>query len=274
MAELTASAPSIAPRLEPGPAARAAVDPIDVLWQRYQVGKPVEIRNMLVTHYMPLAKYLAEKVKARLPVSVDVDDLISAGAQGLMSAVESFDPTFGVKFETYCSQRVKGAMLDELRHEDWATRQLRQRATMLQNTESALSRKFGRPPTEQEMADELELDVEEYRAMARTAAAASRTSLQGADSDGDEGGGGRGVLLEDRRVDEPWAGLTRQDVFEFVTRDLQPKERMIITLYYYEQLTMKEIGQIFGVTESRVCQIHKRILKQLRHKLAGKEDLL
>jgi len=273
MAELTTSAPSTDLRIEPGPVARAAVDPIDVLWQRYQIGKPVEIRNRLVEHYMPLAKYLAEKVKARLPVSVDVDDLISAGAQGLMSAVEAFDPTFGVKFETYCSQRVKGAMLDELRHEDWATRQLRQRATMLQKTESALSRTLGRPPTEQEMADELELDVEEYRAMARNAAAASRTSLQGADADADEGGG-RGVLLEDRRVDEPWAGLARKDVFDFVTRDLQPKERMIITLYYYEQLTMKEIGQIFGVTESRVCQIHKRILKHLRHKLAGKEDLL
>jgi RNA polymerase sigma factor FliA len=268
----TSTEPDAGDRCEPGPA-DDTVDPIAVLWERYRIDKPVEIRNLLVEHYMPLARFLADKVKARLPVSVDVDDLISAGAQGLMSAVEAFDPDYGVKFETYCSQRVKGAMLDELRHEDWATRQLRQRATKLQKTESALSRTYGRPPTEQEMADELELDVEEYRAMARSAAAASRLSLQGADADADESGA-RGIVLEDRRVEEPWAGLTRQDVFKFVTRDLQPKERMIITLYYYEQLTMKEIGGIFGVTESRVCQIHKRILKQLRTRLAGQEHIL
>ena len=256
----------------PGPA-RDDVDPIVVLWERYRIGKPVEIRNLLVEHYMPLAKYLADRVKSRLPVSVDVDDLISAGAQGLMSAVEAFDPERGVKFETYCSQRVKGAMLDELRHEDWATRQLRQTATKLKNTSFRLARSLGRPPTEGEMADALEISVVEYRTKARSAAAASRLSLQGADADADENGG-RGIVLEDRRAEEPWAGLSRQDVFEYVTKDLQPKERMIITLYYYEGLTMKDIGSIFGVTESRVCQIHKRILKQLRTKLADKRDIL
>lgn len=254
-------------------AAAASVDPIDVLWERYQVDKSVEIRNRLVEHYLPLAKYLADRMKARLPVSVDIDDLISAGAQGLMSAVQSFDPERGVKFETYCSARVKGSMLDELRHEDWATRQLRQRATKLTNVRSALSRKHGRPPTEEEMAAAMELSVEDYRQMTRAAAAASRLSLQGADADADENGG-RGIVLEDRRVEEPWAGLKREDVFEYVTKDLQPKERMIITLYYYEGLTMREIGSIFGVTESRVCQIHKRILKQLRARLADKADIL
>jgi len=254
-------------------ASRQDVDPVAVLWERYRVDKPVAIRNLLVEHYMPLAKYLADKMKARLPVSVDVDDLVSAGAQGLMSAVQAFDPERGVKFETYCSPRVKGAMLDELRHEDWATRQLRQRATKLSRVQSELSRRLGRPPTEEEMAGELEVTIVEYRDIARAAAAASRLSLQGADADADENGG-RGIVLEDRRVEEPWAGLKRQDIFTFVTKDLQPKERMIITLYYYEGLTMREIGSIFGVTESRVCQIHKRILKQLRTKLAGKEDLL
>ena len=246
---------------------------VEALWQRYGEERTLALRNKLVEHYLPLVRYLADKVRARLPVSVDVDDLVSAGSTGLMAAVAAFDPLRGVKFETYCTARIRGAMLDELRHEDWATRLLRQRATQLDATQSRLSRGLGRPPTEHEMADALELTLEEYRALSRSAAAASHMSLQGADGESDEGTP-RGIVLEDRRVEEPWAGLSRADVFQFVTKGLQPKERMIVILYYYEGLTMREIGEVFGVTESRVCQIHKRILRDLKKKLGGRADAL
>ena len=245
-------------------------DPVAVRWERYHVDRDVAIRNRLVEHYLPLVRYQAERLKAKLPANVDVDDLATAGAIGMMDAVEGFDPERGVKFQTYCAQRVKGAMVDELRREDPATRLLRHRATQLVTTEASLARELGRKPREDEMADALHLSIEDYRARTRATAAAARLSLQGADAEADENGA-RGLVLEDKRTEEPWAGLTRQDVYKFVTRDLQPKERMIITLYYYENLTMKEIGQVFGVTESRVCQIHKRILTKLREQLRGRE---
>ncbi len=237
------------------------------LWTRFLSGRDAESRNRLVEHYYPLVRYLAEKLKARLPLSVDVDDLASAGAQGLLSAVEGFEPERGVKFETYCTARVRGSMLDELRSEDWAPRQLRHQATKLRTTQAALSRDLGREPTEEEMAERFELATEEYRALVRSAAAASRVSLEATEETPKGPPVRRADVLEDRRTEDPWEGLRREDVFQYVLKDLTPKERLIVVLYYWENLTMKEIGQIFGVTESRICQLHTRILKSLRERL-------
>ncbi|MCI0341097.1 MAG: FliA/WhiG family RNA polymerase sigma factor [Planctomycetales bacterium] len=237
------------------------------LWARFLAQRDSDSRNRLVEHYYPLVRYLAEKLKARLPLSVDVDDLSSAGAQGLLSAVEGFEPERGVKFETYCTARVRGSMLDELRSEDWAPRQLRHTATKLRTTQATLARELGREPTEEEMAERFGLATEEFRALARSAAAASRVSLEATEETPQGPPVRRADILEDRRAEDPWEGLRREDVFQYVLKDLTPKERLIVVLYYWEDLTMKEIGQIFGVTESRICQLHTRILRALRQRL-------
>ena len=245
-------------------------EPLD-LWREYKATKSEAARNGLMEHYLPIVKYTAERVAAKLPQNVDVDDLMSAGIFGLMDAIDGFDLDRGVKFKTFCSQRVRGAMLDELRACDWVPRLVRTKATQLEQTTRALEAELSRPPTDIELAERLGLSLAELDELVQEASATSIVSFSEKWQEQDEQHAFHAVdLLEDRRAESPVDELQRKDVMEMVTKELTLKERLIVLLYYFEELTMREIGLVLDLSESRVCQLHTRILARLKGRLGSK----
>ena len=248
---------------------RKKVDPADIaMWREFKRTNDLGLRNTLIEKYLPLVRYIAERVLSKLPQSIQVDDLESAGVLGLMDAVRGYDPERGVKFETYCTTRIRGAILDELRSLDWVPRIVRSKANKIDKTFKALEVQLGRNPHDVEMAKELDMELPEYQEMAREATATTMTSLT-TDSREDEGSKSlRKVdLLEDKKGLNPEVEFKKKEVTEFITRGLNRKERLIIILYYYEELTMREIGETLSLSESRVCQLHSRILIRLKSQL-------
>ncbi|NNJ24398.1 FliA/WhiG family RNA polymerase sigma factor [Alienimonas chondri] len=240
------------------------------LWVAFQADKTNrQIRNTLVERYLPLVRYNAEKVWQKLPDGVDIADLMSSGVFGLMDALEAFDLARGVKFETYCVPRIRGAMLDELRSMDWVPRLVRSKATKLENARKAAEAEAGRPPTDAEVAKKMELDPKEFSKLKTEANAVGLVSLNKKWYETD---GSRDVseidVLEDDRSDDPTGGIQKRDVMKMVTKGLNRNERLIVILYYYEELTMKEIGGTLGLSESRVSQMHSSIVARLKEQLA------
>jgi len=256
---------------------RTFASPDEVLsaWHEYQRGNSEEIRNRLVEHYLYLVRYTAERVGAKLPDEVDVDDLMSAGIFGLVDAIDAFDLDRGVKFETYCSPRIRGAILDELRSMDWVPRLVRHRAHKLDDTVRALETELGRLPTEEEIARRLNLPRPQFEKLLRDANAVSLISLSNkfGDSDSSNEGGEMEVLPDDRSCD-PVAEAQKADIKEFIKDNLSRAERLILVLYYYEQMTMKEIGATLDLSESRVSQMHSAIINRLREDLGLTEPQL
>jgi len=245
-------------------------EPVD-LWREYKATKSDAARNKLIETYLPVVRYTAERVAAKLPQNVEVDDLMSAGIFGLMDAIDGFDLERGVKFKTFCSQRVRGAMLDELRACDWVPRLVRTKASHLEHATRALEAELRRPPTDIELAERLGLSLAELDELAREASATSIVSFSEKWQDQDEQHAFHAVdLLEDRRVESPIDELQRKDVMEIVTKELSLKERLIVLLYYFEELTMREIGLVLDLSESRVCQLHTRIMARLEAKLGSR----
>ena len=245
-------------------------------WTRYKAKGDVETRNWLVERYLPLVHFLADRILQRLPRCVEGDDLRSAGVFGLMSAIDGFDLSRGIKFETYCSVRVRGAILDELRARDWVPRVVRSKAHKRDAAERTLAADLGRPATVTEVAELLgwtEGDVEESM---RAAGRAAVLSLGGGEDASERNGGSRLDALEDHRDGgDPVVRVQHRDVASLVYRSLTPKERQVVVLYYYEQITMREIGDVLGLSESRVCQIHSRVIRRLRERLEPlREELL
>jgi len=241
------------------------------VWREYKdaKSKPVELRNQLVEHYLPLVKYNAERIWARLPDGVDLDDLISAGIFGLMDAIEAFDLDRGVKFETYCVPRIRGAMLDELRTMDWVPRLVRSKASKLEDTRKRLEAELGRPPSPEEMADRLGVTLEEYYKQLGDATAISQVSLNKKWYETDSYKDVREIdILEDKKAEDPTHRIQNRDLMRLVTRGLNRNERLIIILYYYEDMTMKEIGATLDLSESRVSQMHSSIVARLQSQLA------
>jgi RNA polymerase sigma factor for flagellar operon FliA len=236
------------------------------LWREFKQQPTTELRNQLVERYLPLVKYNAERIWQRLPEGVDLDDLISAGVFGLMDA---FDINRGVKFETYCVPRIRGAMLDELRTMDWVPRLVRSKATKMEEARKALEAKLGRPPSEAELADQLGLPMEEFEKMASDANAVGLISLNKKWYETDSYKDVREIdILEDKKGEDPTRRLQRKDLMRMVTKGLNRNERLIIILYYYEELTMKEIGATLDLSESRVSQMHSSIIQRLQSQLA------
>jgi RNA polymerase sigma factor for flagellar operon FliA len=200
---------------------------------------------------------------------VDVDDLMSAGIFGLVDAIDAFDLQRGVKFETYCAPRIRGAILDELRSMDWVPRLVRHRAAKLEDTVRRLEAELGRAPSEDEIARRLGLNKPDLEKLMRDAAAVSLVSLSQSFGDSESN---REVteldVLRDERSTDPVTEAQKADVRELVTRGLNRAERLIIVLYYYEQMTMKEIGETLDLSESRVSQMHSAIIERLRGQLA------
>ena len=230
-----------------------------------------ELRNALIEQYLPLVRYHAERVWSRLPDEVDLDDLTSAGVFGLMDAIDAFDLDRGVKFETYCVPRIRGAMLDELRKMDWVPRLVRSRARKLSEANKELSERLGRMPTQDELAEHLKVDKAELSRVMSDANAAGLVSLNKKWFEPD---GSKDVseidLIEDERGEDPTSRMQRSDIIRMVTKGLSRNERMILILYYYEEMTMKEVGATLDLSESRVSQMHSAIISRLQQQLKNR----
>lgn len=269
------------PWLAPRPqreAARAAakVDPVE-LWREYKATKSREIRNRLIERYLPLVRYTAERVFAKLPQNVELDDLTEAGVFGLIDAIDGFDLTRGVKFETYCTTRVRGAILDELRSFDWVPRLVRTKAHRLDAALRKLEIDLGREPTDKEVAGLLEISLDEFDALVKEASAVTVVSLseKWPQQEDDSKTLRKVDFLEDKKQTKPIEFVHRKDIVELATKGLSMKERLILLLYYFEDLTMREIGLALDLSESRVCQLHTRIMERLREQLMrSRADLL
>jgi RNA polymerase sigma factor for flagellar operon FliA len=220
---------------------------------------------------MPLVRYHGERVCSRLPDEVEVDDLVSAGVFGLMDAIDGFDPARGIKFETYCVPRIRGAMLDELRNMDWVPRLVRSRARKLMEASKELSDKLGRQPSQDELADHLNLTIPELERMMGDANAVNLISLNKKYFETD---GSKDIteidLVEDKSSEDPTSRIQRTDLMRLVTKGLSRNERLIIILYYYEEMTMKEVGATLDLSESRVSQMHSNLVERLQLQLSNR----
>jgi len=247
----------------------AARQDILEIWKAYKTDPGnTSLRNRLVEEYLPLVKYNGERIWARLPDGVELDDLISAGVFGLMDAIDSFDLTRGVKFETYCVPRIRGAMLDELRTMDWVPRLVRSKASKLQEATKQLETTLGRHPTDQELATHMSLSLADLEKMMLEASAVNLISLNKKWYETDSYKDVREIdILEDKKGEDPTRRIQKADLMRLVTKGLNRNERLIIILYYYEELTMKEIGATLDLSESRVSQMHSSIVQRLQSQL-------
>ncbi len=242
---------------------------VEQLWIEYKADPTKqELRNRLVERYLPLVKYNGERIWARLPEGVELDDLLSAGVFGLMDAIDAFDLSRGVKFETYCVPRIRGAMLDELRTMDWVPRLVRSKASKLNEALKNTEARLGRPPNEHELAAELGITVPELEKMILDANAVNLISLNKKWYETDSYKDVREIdILEDKKSEDPTRRVQKNDLMRLVTKGLNRNERLIIILYYYEELTMKEIGATLDLSESRVSQMHSSIVQRLKNQL-------
>jgi len=255
-------------------ASPASVKPdidIDRVWVEYKKSKSEKLRNILMEYYLPLVRYNAERVHVKLPNEVDVGDLASAGNFGLMEAINSFDVDRGVKFETYSAARIRGSMMDELRQMDWVPRLVRSRAHKLDGAVKSLEIELGRTPTPAEIAQRMGVSMREYEKIAKDASAVGIVSLSRKWFETDSNKDVREIdVLEDKRGANPIREIQRKDLKELVSKGLSRAERLIIVLYYFEEMTMKEIGATLDLSESRVSQMHSSILLRLKAQMADR----
>jgi RNA polymerase sigma factor for flagellar operon FliA len=245
---------------------------IQAVWQEYRDRPTVDLRNRLVERYLSLVKYNAERIWARLPDGVELDDLISAGVFGLMDAIDAFDLTRGVKFETYCVPRIRGAMLDELRTMDWVPRLVRSKASKMEAARKELEAALGRPPRPEELSAKLGIPIEQLDSYLGEATAVNLVSLNKKWYETDSYKDVREIdILEDKKAEDPTGRLQNRDLMKLVTRGLNRNERLIVILYYYEEMTMKEIGATLNLSESRVSQMHSSIVARLQAHLAKRK---
>jgi RNA polymerase sigma factor for flagellar operon FliA len=244
------------------------------LWQEYRRSGEKALRERLILIYAPLVKYVAGRVGSGLPSHVDESDLVQYGLLGLIGAIERYDPDRDVKFETYALARIKGSIIDELRAMDWVPRSVRSRARDIERAIGGLEAKLGRAPTDEEVAKQLGMSEEE---LDESLSEIGRSSIAALDElwTVSASGGDRIALidtLEDTHGPEPQSALAetemREALGEAISR-LPEREKLVVTLYYYEELTLREIGEVLGVTESRVSQLHTKAILRLKSRLAG-----
>ncbi|MCA9292183.1 MAG: FliA/WhiG family RNA polymerase sigma factor [Phycisphaerales bacterium] len=245
---------------------------IKEVWREYATTPTEDLRNYFVEKYLPLVRYNADRIYARLPDEVDIEDLMQAGLFGLMDAIDAFDLERGVKFETYCAPRIRGAILDELRLMDWVPRLVRHRSTRVEAARNQLEMALGRKPTEAEISKRLGVEKEEVDKILKDGKAVSITSLSRQRFQSD---GSREVreidVLQDEAQTDPLTEIQRRDLKNLLTKGLSRAERLIVILYYYEEMTMKEIGATLDLSESRVSQMHSSILQRLKAQMQHRE---
>ena len=246
---------------------------IEQLWTRYKGDTAnIDLRNRLVEQYMPLVRHRGERIWSRLPDGVELDDLISAGTFGLMDAINAFDLERGVRFETFCIPRIQGAMLDELRSMDWVPRLVRSKSSKINEAYKVLECKLARKPNDEEMAEHLQVSVPEFEKMLTETHGVNLTSLDKKWFETDSYKDVREIdILADKRSEDPTERLRKAEMVRAFTRGLTKNERLIIILYYFEEMTMKEIGLTLDLSESRVSQMHSAIVERMRKLLHHRE---
>jgi len=232
-------------------------------------------KDKLIIEYAPLIKFIAQKIAIRLPSNIEFDDLVSSGVIGLMDAIDKYDPTRDNKFKTYAEFRIRGAILDELRAQDWVPRSVREKAKQLERAHLRLEQRLGRLPSEEEITAELNMSKDEYFDLLNTVKSVSILSLDEAGSFNSSDRKSILSLLESCKIPSPMAQMNIKAVKEVVTgaiESLPEKQRLVLSLYYYEDLNLKEIGEVLEVTESRVSQLHTQAVLWLRRKLRSHFD--
>lgn len=248
------------------------------LWAEYRQGRSVGIRDSLIQNYLYLVKYVAGKLAMSVPPSVEIDDLVSAGVVGLMDAIEKYDPGRDTKFETYAVARIRGAIVDDLRSLDWVPRSVRRKARMLEETYSYLENELGRAATDTEIANRLNISLSDLRTMVDEIVSAGLLSLD--DFVGNQDGEKTSRIIDlvcAKDGMSPSAGIEREqmrDIIAAAIMNIPDKERTVVALYYYEDMTLKEIGRTLGVSESRISQIHTKAMLRLRGRLRTYRDTL
>jgi RNA polymerase sigma factor for flagellar operon FliA len=236
---------------------------VDELWTRYLAGPTRDVRDRLVVHYTALVSAVAHRVATGVPAHVELADLVQSGVFGLIDAVERFDPERSPRFESYAAQRIRGAIIDELRAQDWVPRSVRGRARELERAQERLEARLRRAATDRELAVELGVPLRELRGLTRKVQVVSVEAL-------DEGSGGASEWFTDHRTPDPMATVQARETLRqlaMVVGQLGERDRTVIRLYYLENRTLAEIGRMLGVTESRVCQLHSRLVGRLRGRL-------
>jgi RNA polymerase sigma factor for flagellar operon FliA len=234
-----------------------------------------KVKDEIIVEYAPLIKYIAQKIAARLPANIELDDLISCGVIGLMDAIEKFDPTRDNKFKTYAEFRVRGAILDELRAQDWVPRSVREKAKLVERTYTKLEANLGRPATDDEMCTELSISQDEFHELLNKAKSVSLLNIDDAMAFSKGDRKLMAGLMEGGRNNNPFSAVSyksSRDAIKEGIKALPEKQRLVLSLYYYEDLNLKEIGQVLDVTESRVSQLHTQAILKLRSKLKSLFD--
>jgi RNA polymerase sigma factor FliA len=248
---------------------------VERLWGDYKASASAADRDRLIVHYSPLVKYVAGRVAVGLPQNVEQSDLVSYGIFGLIDAIEKFDLGRGYKFETYAIARIKGAILDELRSIDWVPRSVRSKARQLEKTYAKLEAENHRTPTDAELADAMEMSESQFQSMLSQISFIGLVALDEMLSAGADRG--ESLTLGDTVADTADGPVAAYEVEEMrqilaeAINKMPEREKIVLTLYYYEGLTLAEIGEVLGVTESRVCQIHTKSVIHLRSKIAASE---
>jgi RNA polymerase sigma factor FliA len=242
------------------------------LWRRYKGEGDASARERLVVAYSPMVKFVAGRLGAGLPSHVDDADLISYGLMGLIGAIERFEPERGIKFETFAMTRIRGAIIDELRSLDWVPRSVRSRAREIEAAQSKLEHELQRAPSEAELAAKLGLDEEELQTSLLEIANSSVYALDELWTISDSSGDSVSLLdtISDPRAEDPQESLAGSEIKDRLTEGisgLPEREQLVIALYYYENLTLREIGEVLGVTESRVSQLHTKAVMRLKSAL-------
>ena len=243
---------------------------LHVMWETFKSNGDPKAREGLILHYSPLVKFVAGRMGVGLPRNVEQADLVSYGIFGLIDAIDKFDLERGFKFETYAVNRIKGAILDELRALDWVPRSVRARAREIQRSLAELEHSEQRSVSDEELADHMNVPVETLKDHLSEISTLGLVALDEMLNTGDRDAASVGDLLPDPRATDPVAELevdeTRKALTESINR-LAERERLVVTLYYYEGLTLAEIGEVLGVTESRVCQIHTKAVMSVKNRM-------
>ncbi|MBC7658663.1 MAG: FliA/WhiG family RNA polymerase sigma factor [Chitinophagaceae bacterium] len=229
-----------------------------------------KLRDQLIMDYAPLIRFVAQRIAARLPSNIDIDDLISAGVIGLMDAIEKYDPSRDNKFKTYAEFRIRGAILDELRSQDWVPRSVRDKAKKIEKTYAELEQKFGRAVTDEELSGALGIQLDEYYDMVSKVKAVTLLSIDELSGPNQQDRKSLLECLENVSSKNPFTQLKSKGIRDLLVKhidELPEKQKLVLSLYYYEDLNLKEIGRILEVTESRVSQLHTQAVEKLRTKL-------